>query len=152
MAKKKKAKPERVEQQAPIGLALILADVILSEPATGKFYINGTFSLIFSATFPCVYPKISVYFALTNGHGQTPVKIRLIDANEARPALVEVALVVNFIDPLAVVESVGAMQNVIFPVPGDYRLELYAADTPIMTRRLLVVPPPTAPQNPREGE
>jgi hypothetical protein len=90
---------------------------------------------------------------MTNGHGQTPIKIRLIDADETRPAIVEVDLLMNFPDPIVVVESVGAMQNVVFPVPGDYRLEVYAAGTPITSRRLVVVPlQPPPPAEPPKGE
>jgi len=109
MAKKKNSK---VDHQPPIVLAFVLADTIFSEAGTGKWYINGTFSVIFSATFPCVHPRIAVYLALTNGHGQTPLKIRLIDANELRPALIEAELPVNFPDPIIVVESVGALTTV----------------------------------------
>ena len=149
MARKKK----KATHTPPIVLALVLADTILTEVASGKFYINGTFSSILSAGFPCFHPRMAVYLAITNGHGSTPLKMRLVDADEERPPVVEAELIVNFPDPIVVVESVGVLQNVVFPVPGDYRLELYAAGTPIMSRRLAVVPvQPPKPLTEPEGE
>jgi len=136
------AKKKKVKIQPPAVLALVLADIILSEPASGKFYINGTFSAIVSNAFPCTHPRMAVYLAITNGHGPTPINIRLIDVDEDRPPLATVEFTLNFPDPIVVVEAVGVLQNLVFPIPGDYRLELFAAGTPIMSRRLAVVQPP----------
>lgn len=44
-----------------------------------------------------------------------------------------------FPDPLAVVEVVFSKANVLFPAPGEYRVQLFAAGEPLRERRLHVL-------------
>ena len=129
-----------VEQQPPDVVAIIIADAVQRDMATGKFSIQGTYSTIIASDFPLVYPAIVVYGALTDGHGKTLWKLRLVDVDEARAPLFEHEGVVNFADPISVVEFVLVRRNVVFPEPGEYRLQLFAADQLLKERRLQVVP------------
>src|ERR1022692_747827 len=99
-------------QQWPDVLAMVLADTVLQEPTTGKFYIQGTYSVIGAAHFPWVHPILTVYFAVTNGHGKTPIKIRLIDVDGASAPIFELDAVLDLVDPLAVIESVASVRAV----------------------------------------
>ena len=130
---------KRIEHQAPDVLAMILADTVLQEVATGKFFLQGTYSHITGATFPLVYPVLTLYFAITNGHGKTPVKIRLIDVDESRNPIFEIDGMVDFADPLQVCETVFSARGVRFPLPGQYRLQLFCAGQLLRERRLQVV-------------
>lgn len=139
--------PEQpIEQQPPKVLAMVLADAILHDMATGKFIIQGTFSIIIASTFPWTHPVIAVYAAITNGHGKTPIKLRLADVDDSRDPVYENEAVVDFADPIVVAEMVMVLRNVVFPEPGEYCLQLYGAGTPLMERRLQVVPIPSADQ------
>ena len=131
---------KRVEHQPPDVLAMVLADSVLHDLASGKFVIQGTYSVIMASAFPVIHPALAVYFAITNGHGMTPVAIRLIDVDEAREPIFALAGEVDFADPLQVVEHVFAARRVRFPEPGEYRLQLFAADQLLRERRLQVVP------------
>jgi hypothetical protein len=131
-----------VEQQPPDVLAMVLADTVLHEVASGKFYINGTYSVIFANDFPVVYPLIVVYLAITNGHGPTPIKVRLVDVDESREPIFETEGVIEFSDPLQVLETVFAARGVRFPEPGEYRLQVFGAGQFLRERRLQVIPAP----------
>jgi hypothetical protein len=48
--------------------------------------------------------------------------------------------VVSFADPLVVLEVVFTQARVVFPEPGEYRLQLFAAGEPLLERRLQVFP------------
>jgi hypothetical protein len=128
-----------IEHQAPDVLAMVLADAVLRDLVTGKAFIQGTYSAIKAAEFPLTYPAIVVYAAITNGHGQTEMELRLVDVDEERPPVFRTTLVMNFTDPLVVAEAVFAKAPVIFPGPGDYRLQLFGAGQPLRERRLQVV-------------
>jgi hypothetical protein len=97
---------QRVEQQPPDVLAMVLADAVLRDMATAKCFIQGTYSVILAPTFPWRYPSIVVYLAITNGHGKTPIKLRLVDVDEARAPVFEREIVFDFADPLQVIEGV----------------------------------------------
>jgi len=83
-----------LEQQPPIVLAMILADTVLLDVATGKNVIHGTYQALEAATFPFTHPSIVVYVVL----------------------------------------------KVVFPEPGEYRLQLFVAGEPLLERRLQVGP------------
>jgi hypothetical protein len=137
---------QRVEQQPPDVLAVVLADTILRDMATGKLYIQGTYSVIVAQTFPYQHPSIAVYFAITSGHGKTPIKMRLIDVDETRAPVFEQAMDFDFPDPLAVVEGVFVAVGPPFPEPGEYRLQVFGAGQLLRERRLQVVPAPAPPE------
>ena len=141
--------PEKpVEQQPPDVLAMVLADAILQDFASAKFFIHGTYSGIFAQQFPLIYPAISLYLAITNGHGKTEMKVRLVDVDENREPVFEATAGLDFADPLQVLEMVFVARNVRFPEPGEYRIQLLGAGQLIRERRLQVMPIPGS----EEGE
>src|SRR5262249_215710 len=125
-----------VEQQPPLVLAMVLADTVVQDLPTGKNTIQGTYRALDAADFPYVHPSMVVYVALTEGYGPTEVRLRLSDAHEPRPPLFEQEATVEFPDPLAEVEVVFAHRNIVFPEPGEYRLQLFGAGEPLRERRL----------------
>jgi hypothetical protein len=124
----------------------------LHEPGTGKFFIEGTFSVLSVAEFPVIHPTIAVYYAATNGHGDTAMKVRLVDAEEHRAAIFELETKVRFPDPLATVESVAVARGVVFAAPGEYRVQLWGAGQLLKERRLILVPSFGMPLSRDEGE
>ena len=135
----------QVEQQPPSVLAMIIADLVHRDPATGKFSILGTYSAIGSATFPCTHPYMVVYLAMTDGRGQTPMKMRLIDAEEAREPVFESETTLDFSAPTQVIEVTFFEPTIVFPEPGEYSLQLFGAGEFLGERRVLVVPMPSQP-------
>jgi len=129
-----------VEQQWPDVLAMILAEVVHPDSATGKFSILGTYNAIGAASFPHRHPYLAVYLALTDGRGETPMTMRLIDADEEREPVFESETTLNFDDPTEVIELTFFQDNIVFPQPGEYRLQLFGAGEFLRERRLFVVP------------
>ena len=70
--------------------------------------------------------------------------MRLIDTDGAREPVFEANAFLNFPDPLFVAEVVFAKFGVVFPEPGEYRLQLHGAGTLLRERRIQVGPPPGA--------
>jgi hypothetical protein len=138
---------QRVEQQPPDVLAMVLADAVLRDAISGKCFIQGTYAVIFAATFPHRHPSVVVYFAITSGHGKTPIKMRLVDVDEVRDPVFEQESIIDFPDPLMVVEGVFGILGPVFREPGEYRLQLFGAGTLLRERRIQVMPPPTPPDH-----
>ncbi len=126
-----------VEQPPPEVLALVIADHVHRDDSTGKFFILGTRSSIGAAVFPFNCPSLAVYAGMIDGRGETPVRLRLIDVDEAREPVLEFETTVNFLDPTEEVEVVFRLVDLSFPEPGDYRLQLYGAGQFLRERRFL---------------
>ncbi|MBL7134297.1 MAG: hypothetical protein ISS78_09385 [Phycisphaerae bacterium] len=135
------AKDESVRQDyvAPYPLAMVVCDAIWRDPSTGKLTLLGTFSAIRVKKFPTKHNLMAVFVSLTDGHGPTPVKLQVVDANEARAAVMETEQVVDFSDAHMVVEVAYHLRNLVFEAPGEYRFQLLAHEELLMERRVLVV-------------
>jgi hypothetical protein len=108
-------------------LAWLVADHVYRDPFSKRSYILGTYSAVASLAFPFTHPGLKSYAALTELHGLTPLRVRLVDADEERePFWVQEALV-NSNDPLAVADLVLVSPPLLFPAPGQFRLRLYGA-------------------------
>jgi hypothetical protein len=128
------------EQPPPEVLALVIADYVHRDETAGKFFILGTRASAGAAAFPFHCPNLAVYAPLIDGRGETSLQLRLIDVDEAREPVVEFETTVNFLDPTDEVEIVFRLADVVFPEPGDYRLQLYGAGQFLRERRFLVIP------------
>jgi len=125
----------------PLALAMVISDAIWVDPTTGKQTILGTFSAICGQAFPLPVPHIAVYLALTDSRGVVPLKLRLVDVDEIRDPVQEMALSPDFVDPVSIVEAGLYMEDVVFPEAGEYRLQLLTDDSElIIERRILVMP------------
>jgi hypothetical protein len=129
-----------IEEQPPEVLALLLADYVHQDDSTRKLFILGTRSLIEAAAFPWTQPQLATYAALTDGRSATTVQLRLVDVEEARPPVLEHETVLMFSDPTAEVEVVFFLTDLVFPEPGEYRIQLHAAGQLLRERRFLVTP------------
>ncbi len=128
-----------VEKQPPEVLALVVADHVYRDDSTSKFFILGTRASIGATTFPFNCPSLAVYASMIDGRGETPVRLRLIDVEEARESVLEFETIVNFLDPTEEVEMAFRLVDLVFPEPGDYRLQLYGAGQFLQERRFLVI-------------
>jgi len=77
-----------------------------------------------------------VYVVLTEGYGEKPIRVRLVDAEESRPPIFESDTLVSFPDPLTAMEVVFPCSNVTFPEPGEYRVQLFGAGEFLREHRL----------------
>jgi hypothetical protein len=145
----------------PDVLALLVCDQIITDRLTGKQSLIGMFSTIHSSRFPVVHPQLSVYVALTDGRGKTPLTIRIVDADESRAPLVQGTGVVEFQNPRVIANLALQFHGLRFPEPGHYRVQLLCKEALLREARLMLVKakrppqpqrPPTPPETPQTPE
>jgi hypothetical protein len=136
MAEEEQREPTGI---VPYALALVVCDLIWRDPSTHKPTILGCFSAITAAAFPAKHPLMCVFAAMTDGHGKVPIALRLTDVDEERLPIFELEGEAVFTDPRMVVEIDFAAANLVFPTPGEYRLQLRSGSNLIVERRILVL-------------
>ena len=122
----------------PITLAMVVCDAIWVDPTGGKTSLLGLFSQFGAGTFPTTYPLICVHVCMTGAHGRIPLELRLVDADDENDPLVQVPEEVDFPNRGSMIEWDVEMENVEFPSPGDYCLQLYAGAEFVLERRITV--------------
>ena len=126
----------------PLPLALIACDHAWRDPNSAKWSILGAFSLADAPEFPAQFSEVAVYFALTGAQGRIPIVIQIIDAAEALPEpIASEGFQLEFNGPLAIIEDAIVLHEVIFPFPGEYRLQLLARGNLIIERRIALTNP-----------
>ena len=130
----------------PIVLAIVLCDTIIREAGTGKLSLIGTFSGIFSNTFPCTHGSISVYVAITEGRGRVPCKLRMVSLN-TNQSVFELPGQIEFGGPTAVAELVFQLQQLRFEEPGVYAIEFWGNNELLGSRKLNVQKAEPRPQS-----
>ncbi len=108
----------------PDVLSLLVCDQILVDRLTGKTSLIGLFSNIGATQFPVRHPQLWVFAALTDGHGRTPLELRVVDADDARPPVAHGAATLEFNNPRAVACLNLHFAGLVFPEPGQYRVQL----------------------------
>ncbi len=130
----------RLLRRSPLALAMVISDAVWTDGETGRKTILGTFSTIIGREFPLPFPHLTVYLALTDTRGVVPLRIRLVDVDELRDPVGDRKWEVSFSDPISVVEETAAFDNIVFPEPGEYRLQLLTDGELLIERRLVVIP------------
>ncbi len=124
------------DRPVPDVIALLVCDQIITDRLTGKQSLIGMFSKVHAAGFPATHPQLSVFVALTDGHGRTELTIRIVDSNEARPPIVEGRGTVDFKNPRAIANLALQFHGLTFPAPGEYRVQLWSAGELLREARL----------------
>lgn len=124
--------------QVPYVLSLLVCDQVITDSETQKPSVIGCFSSLLAPKFPVVHPGFVIFAELTDGQGSVPITIRLTDVDEDL-ILFEVKAEVPMESPLMVGRILMRLPPVLFPSPGEYRLQFFAADEPLMERRILLI-------------
>lgn len=105
---------------------------------TGKKSILGTFSDVNASVFPAAHPELCLYVALTEGHGTQPLRIRIVDLDEAHEPIFEANESIHFCNPRTVSEATMKIEFLQFPRPGEYAIQLFVGGEFLAERRLTV--------------
>lgn len=130
---------------------MILCDQIITDRFTGKQSLIGIFSRLHAPGFPVSHPQLSVYVTLTDGYGEVDLLVRIVDTNDARPAIVEGKGKVNFQNPRAIANLGLSFHGLRFPEQGEYRVQLYCDGELLREARLDVVQVKPRKRPPPEG-
>jgi hypothetical protein len=120
---------------------MIVCDAVHRDQATGKFFLLGTFSTIFTRSVPCVHPHMCLFFAVTECRGTTPFTVTLVRVDPELGQDQKVAELQGEIrseDPLRVHELIMRLKDVRFEQAGEYRFQLQSAGELLLEKRLIV--------------
>lgn len=119
--------------------ALVLAERVYVDTASGRKVIAGTFDGFAAPAFPApfVHPA-HAYVSVTDLRGRITFTIKVIDNRDLGVIAASPSLVVEGGDPHTTLEFVMGLPAFQVPHPGTYSLELHANDEKIAARRITV--------------
>ncbi len=120
----------------PILLSAITCNRVIFDKVSGMPSIIDIVQTIDAPRYPARHPQIVFFCELTNGHGTTKAKIRLIDAQEEEKVIFEREGSVKFGDVKQIVTLAMDLHGIVFPRPGEYRFQLYAGGSLVGERRI----------------
>jgi len=131
----------------PILLSAITCNRVIFDKVSGMPSIIDIVQNIDAPRYPARHPQIVFFCELTNGHGTTKAKIRLIDAQDEEKVIFEREGAVKFGDVKQIVTLAMDLHGIVFPRPGEYRFQLYAGGSLVGERRItcrqVTLPPQT---------
>lgn len=121
----------------PILLSAIICDRVIFDKMSGAPSLIDIVQTINAPQYPLRHGRLVFYCELTNGHGDTNTKIRLIDLNEDEKVIFEQQGQIKFKDVQQVVTLAVNMGGLVFPHPGEYRFQLLTSDQLLGERRII---------------
>ncbi len=139
----------------PILLSAITCNRVIFDKVSGMPSIIDIVQTINAQKYPARHPQIVFFCELTNGHGTTKMKIRLVDTQEEEKIIFEKEGTVQFKDVKQIVTLAMDLHGVVFPQPGEYRFQLFAGGNLLGERRIICrkieLPPKTGPIDRQES-
>jgi hypothetical protein len=136
-----------MEQVAPVLMSIIVCDRVIFDRITGMPSIVNIIQTINAPNFPVRHDQLVFFCEMTNGHGNTRLKIRLVDLENQDRAIFEQGQSVDFTDVRQIVTVAVNLMGVVFHHTGEYRFQLFANDILLGERSIMckqVALPPNA--------
>ena len=141
-----------MEHVAPVLMSIIVCDRVIFDRITGMPSIVNIVQTINAPKFPVRHDQLVFFCEMTNGHGSTRLKIRLVDLENQDKAIFEQGQSVDFKDVRQIVTVAVNLMGVVFHHTGEYRFQLYANDILLGERSIMckqvALPPNARPMNP----
>ena len=136
----------------PILLSAITCNRVIFDKVSGMPSIIDIVQTIDAPKYPARHAQIVFFCELTNGHGTTEAKIRLLDSQEEEKIIFEREGQVRFGNVKQIVTLAMNLQGIVFPRPGEYRFQLFAGGYLLGERRItcrkIKLPPKPGPTEP----
>ncbi|MGA2172377.1 MAG: hypothetical protein ABSG82_05105 [Sedimentisphaerales bacterium] len=144
-----------MDRVAPILLSAIVCDRVIFDRLSGMPSVINIIQTINAPKYPVRHDQLIFFCEMTNGHGSTKIKIRLVDLNDQDRIIFEQGQSVDFKDVRQIVTVAINLMGIVFQHTGEYRFQLFADDTllgerSVVCRQVTLPPPPTKPDNPTE--
>ncbi len=123
--------------EMPMGLALLVCDVIIQDKQTNKRTLVGLFDRLYTSSLPCVHPSLAIFVSLTSGHGKYACEIRC-HHQQSGEVVFAVKGNVALRNPLQVAELEFNVRSITFRSEGEYWLEFNVDGVPVMMRRIFI--------------
>jgi hypothetical protein len=145
------------ENVGPILLSAIVCDRVIFDRISGMPSIINIVQTINAPKYPVRHDQLIFFCEMTNGHGNTRMKIRLVDTENQDKIIFEQGQTVDFKDVRQIVTVAINLMGIIFQHTGEYRFQLFANDNLLgeraLTCRQVTLPPheqkpPNTPETP----
>ncbi len=120
----------------PVLLSAVICDRVIFDRITGMPSLINIIQNINAPKFPARY-NLVFFCELTNGHGSTKTKIRIIDVQQDEKIILEQQGTVEFKDIQQVVSLVMNLRGIVFREPGEYRFQILAGECLLGERRIV---------------
>ena len=134
-------------------LSAITCGRVIFDKVSGMPSVIDIVQTINAPRYPARHPQIVFFCELTNGHGTTKTKVRLVDAHEEEKIIFEREGQVRFGNVKQIVTLAMNLQGIVFPRPGEYRFQLFAGGYLLGERRItcrkVKLPPKPGPTEPQ---
>ena len=121
----------------PILLSAIICDRVIFDKLTGMPSIINIIQNINSPKYPLRTDHVIFFCEMTNGHGKTKTKIRIIDVQQEDKVIFEQVGSIEFKDVQQIVTLAVNLRGIVFGSPGEYVFQIFAGDHPLGERRVI---------------
>lgn len=121
----------------PMLLSAVICDRVIFDKISGMPSLINIIQHINAPQYPIRHGQLVYFCEMTDGHGTTNMKIRLIDAQDNDKVLFEQRGTVEFKSVQQIVTLAMNMQGIAFPTPGEYRFQLFAEEQLLGERRVI---------------
>jgi hypothetical protein len=135
--RKHSSRIDKMTDIQPILLSAITCGRVLFDKVSGMPSVIDIVQTIDAQKYPARHPQIVFFCELTNGHGMTTTKVRLVDTQEDEKVIFEREGTVKFDDVKRIVTLAVNLQGIVFPHPGEYRFQLLASGALLGDRRII---------------
>lgn len=121
----------------PVLLSAIVCDRVIFDRLTGMPSIINILQGVNAVQFPVRTGQLVFFCELTNGHGKTSIKVRLVDVSDNEKIIFEKNGGAEFKDVRQVMTIAMALQGITFAHPGEYRFQLFAGEELLGERSII---------------
>jgi hypothetical protein len=107
-------------------ISILLCEAAYPVGTTGNLIVVNTFHEVNSSVFPCRFPKITVLYTVTEGHGRYDLELSIVSASTGE-ATMRSRQQLMLENPLKIMDVQVTMLLVPLPAPGKYWVELRSA-------------------------
>jgi len=145
-----------MDEIAPILLSAIVCDRVIFDRLSGMPSVINIIQTVNAPRYPVRHDQLIFFCEMTNGHGSTKIKIRLVDLNDQDKVIFEQAQSVDFKDVRQIVTVAINLMGIVFQHTGEYRFQLFANDTllgerSVVCRQVTLPPPGVKPDTPPQS-
>ncbi len=121
----------------PVLLSAVICDRVIFDKISGMPSLINIIQNINVTNYPVRSGQFVFFCELTNGHGKTKTKVKIVNAQQDDKTIFEQEGILQFADVKQVVTLAVTMQGILFPEPGEYRFQLFADDYLLGERRFI---------------
>lgn len=126
------------KKPVPSPLAMIVCDAVIDDRRTAKKSIIGMFNNIHTSKVPAIHPKLNVFLALTEGHGDYNCLLQCVSEDGGKRVF-HMEGPIRFQNPHQIVDFNFEIAGIIFPNYGEYRFEFLCEGKLVIARKIRIL-------------